>query len=153
MDGDRLRRPRAASALPELDLGASLSEHSEESGTARSLPTDLITYRGYTFRVDGWWTDAVCKKVEAMALEYRKIATVLESLRLTRKQFYLIHHVDEDPRAHVKYLRGRTTEEYGCGRNEETALRVVLIAALLIDHGYSADQACELAARAMPVRR
>ena len=88
-----------------------------------------------------------------MAPRYRRIADLLDSLELTRKQFFLIHHVDEHPRRHEKYLRTRVTDEYDWGGNEDTALRLVLIAALTRDHSYSADEAYERAARAMPVRR
>jgi hypothetical protein len=88
-----------------------------------------------------------------MPLAYRKVADVLEGLALSREQFASIHHVDEEPRRHIDYLRVRRSEFYEQGRNEQTALRVVLLAVLVADHGFSKDEACAYAREAMPVSR
>ena len=88
-----------------------------------------------------------------MPLAYRKVADVLEGLALSREQFASIHHVDEESARHVGYLRDRTTEFYERGRNEQTALRVVLVAAPVTDHSISRDEACAYALGAMPLTR
>jgi hypothetical protein len=89
-----------------------------------------------------------------MALQYATIATVLEGLELTREQFASIHHVNEEPRTHIEYLRNRRSQWYESGgRNGQTALRLVLVKALVSEYGFSTDEACGYAREAMPVER
>jgi hypothetical protein len=88
-----------------------------------------------------------------MPLEYKKIADLLAGLELSRALFASLHHVDEDPDKHVRYLRKLVTAFYEPGRNEQTAIRLVLVAALVADHGFTKDEACARAREAMPVDR